>query len=240
MESLLKGRLRNTHLPFSNALIPLFEGIVNSIHSIEDDARGGGREVRQHRITVRLERSAQKSLGIELKTAPREPIVAIEVEDDGLGFNAANWASFGVLDSREKASRGGRGIGRLTWLKAFDRVRVDSIYADGGKLFRRRFGFDPDRSVHPEANEEVDPQAKRTIVRLEGFDRRYAEVAPKTARTIAVAILEHCLWYFVRDQGARSEEHTSELQSHHELVCRLLLARKKKSTRKRDVTMMST
>lgn len=202
MESLLKGRLRNTHLPFSNALIPLFEGIVNSIHSIEDDAKRGGREVRQHRITVRIDRLPQKSLGVEPKSAPREPIVAIEVEDDGIGFDAANWASFGVLDSLEKASRGCRGIGRLTWLKAFDRVRVDSIYSDGSGLYRRRFGFDPDRSVHPEANEEVDQQAKRTIVRLEGFDRRYADVAPKTARTIAVAVLEHCLWYFVRDQGA--------------------------------------
>src|SRR5437773_8942409 len=28
--------------------------------------------------------------------------------------------------------------------------------------------------------------------------------------------------------GARSEEHTSELQSHHDLVCRLLLEKKKK------------
>src|SRR5437773_10701204 len=29
---------------------------------------------------------------------------------------------------------------------------------------------------------------------------------------------------------ARSEEHTSELQSHHDLVCRLLLEKKKKKT----------
>src|SRR5437773_4421300 len=28
-------------------------------------------------------------------------------------------------------------------------------------------------------------------------------------------------------RGSRSEEHTSELQSHHDLVCRLLLAKKK-------------
>lgn len=202
MESLLKGRLRNTHLPFSNALTPLFEGIVNSIHSIEDDARSGGQQVRHHQITVRLERSPQKTLGIEPKTVAREPIVAIEVEDDGIGFNAANWASFGVLDSIEKASRGCRGIGRLSWLKAFDQVRIDSIYAAGGNLHRRRFGFDPERSVHSESNEKVDPQTKRTIVRLEGFDHRYAEAAPKTARTIAMAILEHSLWYFVRDQGA--------------------------------------
>src|SRR6266540_5166676 len=30
--------------------------------------------------------------------------------------------------------------------------------------------------------------------------------------------------------AARSEEHTSELQSHHDLVCRLLLEKKKKKT----------
>src|SRR5437773_8733166 len=32
----------------------------------------------------------------------------------------------------------------------------------------------------------------------------------------------------VRAGGVRSEEHTSELQSHHDLVCRLLLEKKKK------------
>src|SRR5260221_10403124 len=32
-----------------------------------------------------------------------------------------------------------------------------------------------------------------------------------------------------RDSDARSEEHTSELQSHSDLVCRLLLEKKKKT-----------
>src|SRR5947207_8976531 len=32
------------------------------------------------------------------------------------------------------------------------------------------------------------------------------------------------------EHGARSEEHTSELQSHSDLVCRLLLEKKKSST----------
>src|SRR6266540_6014174 len=32
-----------------------------------------------------------------------------------------------------------------------------------------------------------------------------------------------------RHRNARSEEHTSELQSHHDLVCRLLLEKKKKT-----------
>src|SRR5260221_3342968 len=38
--------------------------------------------------------------------------------------------------------------------------------------------------------------------------------------------------------NTRSEEHTSELQSHSDLVCRLLLEKKKKTTR--NITKMST
>src|SRR5471032_3506031 len=37
----------------------------------------------------------------------------------------------------------------------------------------------------------------------------------------------------------RSEEHTSELQSHHDLVCRLLLETKKKQTWKSPIDIMN-
>src|SRR5215204_7766053 len=37
-----------------------------------------------------------------------------------------------------------------------------------------------------------------------------------------------CWWTLKRDALTRSEEHTSELQSHSDLVCRLLLEKKKK------------
>src|SRR5437773_3042389 len=36
--------------------------------------------------------------------------------------------------------------------------------------------------------------------------------------------------------GGRSEEHTSELQSHHDLVCRLLLEKKKIKARMKEHT----
>src|SRR5437667_12717925 len=36
--------------------------------------------------------------------------------------------------------------------------------------------------------------------------------------------------------GGRSEEHTSELQSHHDLVCRLLLEKKKKNSKQLHTT----
>src|SRR5438034_3174434 len=40
--------------------------------------------------------------------------------------------------------------------------------------------------------------------------------------------LAHSLYFHLREDFARSEEHTSELQSHSDLVCRLLLEKKKK------------
>src|SRR5437667_7518490 len=44
--------------------------------------------------------------------------------------------------------------------------------------------------------------------------------------TLLTALLAVLSWLAL----ARSEEHTSELQSHHDLVCRLLLEKKKKTT----------
>src|SRR5207248_7662389 len=48
-----------------------------------------------------------------------------------------------------------------------------------------------------------------------------------TALSIALA-----LWRNTRPSGPRSEEHTSELQSPYDLVCRLLLEKKKKTNLK--------
>src|SRR5437773_9372798 len=48
-----------------------------------------------------------------------------------------------------------------------------------------------------------------------------------------------CVWLHTERRlpcVPRSEEHTSELQSHHDLVCRLLLEKKKKKTNKNKKT----
>src|SRR5260221_2263868 len=58
---------------------------------------------------------------------------------------------------------------------------------------------------------EVDPQAQALIHQVRSF------------RASAAGDLGGCL-------SGRSEEHTSELQSHSDLVCRLLLEKKKTTT----------
>src|SRR5437667_3056833 len=50
--------------------------------------------------------------------------------------------------------------------------------------------------------------------------------AAELARVVALRTLHSC--NHGKHGSVRSEEHTSELQSHHDLVCRLLLEKKKK------------
>jgi len=63
-----------------------------------------------------------------------------------------------------------------------------------------------------------------TLKVLKAYPVGKADMKPhaksKSARELA--------WNFVAEQKARSEEHTSELQSPDHLVCRLLLEKKKK------------
>src|SRR4051812_49669318 len=70
----------------------------------------------------------------------------------------------------------------------------------------------PDRCAHAKADAVAggDPRVRPAIPRAAGIDEsRHAPALPDPVRV-------------------RSEEHTSELQSHVNLVCRLLLEKKKK------------
>lgn len=52
----LSGRLRNTNLPVTSPLFPLFEAVVNSIHSI--DQRAKQEDNYKGRIDINIIRSA--------------------------------------------------------------------------------------------------------------------------------------------------------------------------------------
>src|SRR5437667_1648104 len=70
------------------------------------------------------------------------------------------------------------------------------------------------------------------------FKNRPLEVGwHRSHRSSAICAKSSRGWQIADDRcdlchPTRSEEHTSELQSHHDLVCRLLLEKKKKKTQK--------
>lgn len=197
----LAGRVRNTTLPKSHALLPLLEAVVNGLQAI--DARGD--DIGQGRLKVTIERSAQEAFDFGPSSpgrAPLKPIIGFIVEDNGVGFTPDNMSSFETLDTDFKASLGCRGIGRLLWLKAFDRVAVRSAYkAEDETLVARQFKFSVAGEVeHTDAPEGFNETG--AAVHLDGFKDAFQQHAPKTAEAIAREVFEHCIWYFLRPGGA--------------------------------------
>ncbi|MCB9473666.1 MAG: ATP-binding protein [Candidatus Delongbacteria bacterium] len=204
MPANLGGRLRNTPLPLTSGLLPLFEAVVNSIHALEEASVST--EDGRIRVTI-LRGSKQGSLNLRdsKKRGPDalEDIVGFKIEDNGIGFTDDNMLSFRTLDSEHKIQKGCRGIGRLLWLKAFKNVRVESTYRVGESLFQRTFTFSADGGVSNEENYTAPVSSSiSTSVHLDEFNTRYREYARKTPGAIADSIFEHCLWYFIRQGGA--------------------------------------
>lgn len=188
-------------------MLPLYEAVANSIHAIED----ADVSTSSGRITVQIIRDGQAA--IEFDTGPKRrgpeakgDITGFKISDNGIGFTDDNMESFRTLDSEYKADRGGRGVGRLMWLKAFDRATVESCYEAEGSRKRREFRFDAQQGVSDPVVSDVPESPRHTVITLSGFARRYREASPKTAPAIARHLFEHCLWYFVRPGGAPAIE----------------------------------
>lgn len=101
LESSLKGRLRNTDLPVSKCLFPIFEAVVNSIYAIDDRlASDDSFDSSDGRIRVILNRSFDGDL-----FRGKTELVSVTIEDNGIGFDDDNYDSFCELDSMYRINR---------------------------------------------------------------------------------------------------------------------------------------
>lgn len=191
----LIGRVKNFNLPKNKPLLPLFEAIVNSIHSIEERKQYDN-AFSEGIITIKAVRDNQMILpGIE-NSVPE--IVSFIVEDNGMGFNERNLNSFMESDSTYKADKGGKGVGRFSWLKAFEKSSISSVYIDEGEYVRRSFEFS---ALNTEINDTLvdcnEANDNLTTVFLENYKAEYKQSLPKQGETIAIKIIQHCLVYFL-------------------------------------------
>ena len=124
----LPGRIKNTKLPFSGALLPVFEAVINSIHAVAESPHPENGIIRVH-----LERDlTQQSFPSDVVGIIPGPMRSVTIRDNGVGFTDLHYKSFCTADTREKANIGGKGIGRFLWLKAFDHADIDSIFQSSG------------------------------------------------------------------------------------------------------------
>lgn len=176
----------------TEALLPLFEAVVNSIQAIEDAGASG-----RGAVTVVINRSKVGEFDYGEKREPE--IESFEILDDGVGFTDANRDSFIKFGSKYKLDKGGKGIGRFTWLKAFDSVQIESVYVgEDGSKHRREISFTIDE-IKIEDEDANSGDTVGTHVILSGFKKKYrtAPSACRTGQKVAQRITEHCLYYFM-------------------------------------------
>lgn len=109
--------------------------------------------------------------------------------------------SFLKSDSRYKAARGGKGVGRFSWLKVYKEVNISSIYKNNDEFYERKFCFSlTSNEIDDTAIHLNEPKEVGTLVKLENPLSPYKKYIPKNTDEIAHKIIEHCLVYFLSDK----------------------------------------
>jgi hypothetical protein len=196
MKTDIIGKIRNTELPKSKPLYPLFEAVSNAIHAIEDAKRGRGN------INIVLFRATeQPSLFSETteNTIGYLPFKDIVIEDNGLGFDDTNFESFQTAETIHKIDRGSKGVGRFVWLKGFESVEIKSQFQENKSWKIRTFEFVPIDNGIAKATLNDSPDKKlRTVVHLRNMQAEIQKVFPKTVEEIAEQIIYHFMTVFIR------------------------------------------
>jgi hypothetical protein len=163
------------------------EAVSNSVHSITD--RFGDDTHNKGRILIRVLRNLDDQ---------DIPIIGFEITDNGEGFTDENYASFCTLDSRLKENRGGKGVGRLGWLKVFEHISVDSTFLSGGELRRRGFLFRLTARDQIHETAPLLPDAvPRTTVTFKNFRHQYAGRVPVNPETLQSRVASHFVPLFL-------------------------------------------
>ncbi len=191
------GRVRNMNLPKSQGLLPLFEAVINSIDAIDES----GKQPNEGRIDIYINRIPDLYTEIENETnEPLQPVSGFKIVDNGIGFTRKNYDSFNEADTLNKASRGGKGVGRFTWLRAFEKVELHSNFFEENSTFSRSFDFqleDPDCIKNHNLEQSKDNLEIKTEVSLINYKEEFAKNIPRTGRVIAQRVVEYCLEYYV-------------------------------------------
>ena len=191
MNSNLKYRAKKKNLKETNCLFPLFEAIVNSIQSIEERPK-------PHK--GRIEIFSKREMGETLEGEPleNEAFESFYIKDNGVGFNKNNYKSFKDLDSSYKEEKGCKGVGRILWLVAFNKILIESNYINETNGWEKRnFEFNENGTDPNDEVMESNEQKFETCVKLIDFKKKYQSSCPRDIEILSRKIVDHCLLFFL-------------------------------------------
>lgn len=152
------GRIRNMRLPDGKAAIlcSVYEAVSNSVHAIED--RFGVENASKHGKIV-----------VEIKNKGGA-IDSIIVTDNGVGLGLEQSEAFETCDSLHKEQRGGKGVGRLIWVRVFSKITVHTSFLQNGSQTSYSFDFIPqnDEAIANKRNLESSELNYGTKICLSG------------------------------------------------------------------------
>ena len=167
----LPGRVKNFELPRTKPLMPLFETIVNSIYAIEERQQNDDKV--NGYINIEIIREPQMRVQTEGIDSSINDITGFVVTDNGIGFDENNMKSFLQSDSTYRAEKGGKGVGRFAWLKAFKEADIESSFIDAGEWVRRKFCFTLEQNEINDSLEDIDPLTDNKTMRRTSDEIEY-------------------------------------------------------------------
>ena len=199
----IENKVRNTRLPRNKPLMPLFEVLSNSIHSIEEAERNGVLAKGEGRIIIKCIRNGSEETLSSLPEIDKYPINSFEVRDNGIGLNAKNLQSFVEADTDHKIEIGGKGVGRFVCLKAFTELNVTSQFFEAkNKLSGIAFQFRATKQgFHNIKKPETITGVPGTTIILSRIRDEYAKHLDNSLHSIAHEIVSHFQLYFIRKQA---------------------------------------
>ena len=190
------GCIRGTQVPLKAGFLPVFEAVVNSVHATQD--RFGDEVADKGRVTVHVHRVQQASTPTPGRPATMG-ITGFTIIDNGVGFTDDNLTSFETAYSTAKLQRGGKGMGRFSWLVVCDHAVIESVFERGdGDRTLRRFEFKATaRGIEAFEEKAAGDNDLSTTIRLVGVQRKYLEALRKTTEFIVERLFEQCFGYLV-------------------------------------------
>lgn len=184
----VERKVKHYRLAKNKAYFALFEAISNSIDSQRNIGNSSPIEVifsREPKV-------------VDLFDSPQENRLYREIciKDHGEGFTDKNFESFETSDSDLKEDTGGKGLGRFSWLKVFERVSVESYFNNNGITTKRSFNFEKvPKGIVNHSCIDVEKRDSGTILCLHS-QRKEWEI-PRKLQTFCEKLIEHFLPLFV-------------------------------------------
>jgi hypothetical protein len=196
----IANKVRNTRLPRTKPLMPLFEVISNSIHSIEDAKKSKLLENGEGQIVIDCIRNGSQETLAELKDVDIYPIHSFRVTDNGIGLNDENLKAFIEADTDHKIEIGGKGVGRFVCLKAFKELNITSYFTQKSEIKSIQFDFKSTKiGFHDFKTPNVNGHKPGTRILLNTLREEYQKNLPKDLASVAREIVAHFQLFFIRN-----------------------------------------